>query len=162
MERESSKQCYFSFLWTNENFSLWNCLSRNSATISRFWFLTFAFGIEKFPGLSRNRHGWKAVLCFICLVCIQNQNINNFENDKMQKLTGLRARNGPVKFLGLSRNGWWWEGIEKKLRERLGTSLDLKPEVGKKGRNVPRTRFHDRMRELLTASKESLSRFLNL
>ena len=44
----------------------------------------FAFGIEKLPDLSRNRPRWKAVLCFICLVCIQNQSINNFENDKMQ------------------------------------------------------------------------------
>ena len=26
----------------------------------------------------------EAVLCFICRVCIQNQSINNFENDKMQ------------------------------------------------------------------------------
>ena len=46
--------------------------------------LKFAFGIEKLPGLSRNRPCWKAVLCFICQVCIQNQSINNFENDKMQ------------------------------------------------------------------------------
>ena len=30
MERESSKECSVSFLWTNESFSLWNCLSRNS------------------------------------------------------------------------------------------------------------------------------------
>ena len=30
MERESSKECPVSFLWTNESFSLWNCLSRNS------------------------------------------------------------------------------------------------------------------------------------
>ena len=30
MERESSKECSVSFLWTNESFSLWNCLWRNS------------------------------------------------------------------------------------------------------------------------------------
>ena len=30
MESESSKECSVSFLWTNESFSLWNCLSRNS------------------------------------------------------------------------------------------------------------------------------------
>ena len=46
--------------------------------------LKFAFGIEKLPGLLRNRPRWKAVLCFICRVCIQNQSINNFENDKLQ------------------------------------------------------------------------------
>ena len=48
---------------------------------------------------------------------------------------GLRARNGPVK--AFPRNGWWGERIEKKLCERLGTSLDLKPEVGKKRRKGP-------------------------
>ena len=35
MERESSKECSVSFWWTNESFSLWNCLSRNSAFFSR-------------------------------------------------------------------------------------------------------------------------------
>ena len=34
MERESSKECSVSFLWTNESFSLWNCLSRNSTLFS--------------------------------------------------------------------------------------------------------------------------------
>ena len=34
MERESSKECSVSFLWTNENFLLWNCLSRNSTLFS--------------------------------------------------------------------------------------------------------------------------------
>ena len=28
MERKSSKECPVSFLWTNESFSLWHCLSR--------------------------------------------------------------------------------------------------------------------------------------
>ena len=30
MERESSMECSVSFLWTNESFSLWNCLSKKS------------------------------------------------------------------------------------------------------------------------------------
>ena len=30
MERGRSKKCSVSFYWTNESFSLWNCLSRNS------------------------------------------------------------------------------------------------------------------------------------
>ena len=34
MERESSKECSVSFLWTNESFSLWNCLSRNPTLFS--------------------------------------------------------------------------------------------------------------------------------
>ena len=34
MERESSKECSVSFLWTNKSFSLWNCLSRNSTLFS--------------------------------------------------------------------------------------------------------------------------------
>ena len=34
MESESSKECSFSFLWTNESFSLWHCLSRNSTLFS--------------------------------------------------------------------------------------------------------------------------------
>ena len=34
MERKSSKDCPVSFLWTNESFSLWNCLSRNSPLFS--------------------------------------------------------------------------------------------------------------------------------
>ena len=34
MERESSKECSVSFLWTNESFSLWNCLSGNSNLFS--------------------------------------------------------------------------------------------------------------------------------
>ena len=34
MERESSKECSVSFLWTNESFSLCNCLSRNSTLSS--------------------------------------------------------------------------------------------------------------------------------
>ena len=34
MERESSKECSVSFLWTNESFSLWNCLSKNSTLFS--------------------------------------------------------------------------------------------------------------------------------
>ena len=34
MERESSKECSVSFLWTNESFSLWNCLSRSSTLFS--------------------------------------------------------------------------------------------------------------------------------
>ena len=34
MERESSKECSVSFLWTNESFSLWHCLSRNSTYFS--------------------------------------------------------------------------------------------------------------------------------
>ena len=29
MERESSIECSVSFLWANESFSLWNCLSKN-------------------------------------------------------------------------------------------------------------------------------------
>ena len=33
-ERESSKECWVSFLWTNESVSLWNCLSRNSTLFS--------------------------------------------------------------------------------------------------------------------------------
>ena len=32
MGRESSVECSVSFLWTNESFSLWNCLSKNSTT----------------------------------------------------------------------------------------------------------------------------------
>ena len=32
MDRESSMECSVSFLWTNESFSLWNCLSKNSTT----------------------------------------------------------------------------------------------------------------------------------
>ena len=34
MEWESSKECSVSFLWTNESFSLWNCLSKNSTSFS--------------------------------------------------------------------------------------------------------------------------------
>ena len=34
MERESSKECSVSFLWTNESFSLWNCRSMNSTLFS--------------------------------------------------------------------------------------------------------------------------------
>ena len=30
MERESSMECSVTFLWTNESFSRWNCLSNNS------------------------------------------------------------------------------------------------------------------------------------
>ena len=30
MERESSMECSVTFLWTNESFSRWNCLSKNS------------------------------------------------------------------------------------------------------------------------------------
>ena len=33
-ERESSKECSVSFLWTNESFSLSKCLSRNSTLFS--------------------------------------------------------------------------------------------------------------------------------
>ena len=32
MDRESSMECSVSFLWTDESFSLWNCLSKNSTT----------------------------------------------------------------------------------------------------------------------------------
>ena len=79
------------------------------------------------------------------------QNLRYF----LQKDRGLLERDCP-------RNGWWGERVEKKLCERLGTSLDLNPEVGKKRRKVPRSRFHDRLREIRTASREALSRFLNL
>ena len=34
MERKSSKRCSDSFLWTNESFSLWNYVSRNSTLFS--------------------------------------------------------------------------------------------------------------------------------
>ena len=34
MDWESSKECSVSFLWTNESFSLWNCLSKNSTSFS--------------------------------------------------------------------------------------------------------------------------------
>ena len=37
MEREGSKECSVSFLWTNESFSLWNCHSRNSTLFSSRW-----------------------------------------------------------------------------------------------------------------------------
>ena len=46
------------------------------------------------------------------------------------KIDWFASKEWPYK--GLPRNGWWGERIEKKLCERLGTSLDLKPEVGKK------------------------------
>ena len=49
------------------------------------------------------------------------QNLRYF----LQKDRGLWERDCP-------RNGWWGERVEKKLCERLGTSLDLNPEVGKK------------------------------
>ena len=35
MERESSKEWSVYFLWTDESFSLWNCLSRNSTLFSK-------------------------------------------------------------------------------------------------------------------------------
>ena len=34
MERKSSKRCSASFLWTNDSFSLWNYVSRNSTLFS--------------------------------------------------------------------------------------------------------------------------------
>ena len=34
VERKSSKECSDSFLWSNESFSLWNCVSRNSTLFS--------------------------------------------------------------------------------------------------------------------------------
>ena len=34
MERKSSKKCSDSFLWANESFSPWNCVSRNSTLFS--------------------------------------------------------------------------------------------------------------------------------
>ena len=46
------------------------------------------------------------------------------------KIDWFARKEWPYK--GLPRTGWWGERIEKKLCERLGTSLDLKPEVGKK------------------------------
>ena len=51
------------------------------------------------------------------------------------KIDWFASKEWPCK--GLLRNGWWGERIEKKLCERLGTSLDLKPEVGKKRRKGP-------------------------
>ena len=51
------------------------------------------------------------------------------------KIDWFASKEWPCK--GLPRNGWWGERIEKKLCERLGTSLDLKPEVGKKRRKGP-------------------------
>ena len=37
MERKSSKECSFSFLWTNESFFLWICISRNSTLFFTRW-----------------------------------------------------------------------------------------------------------------------------
>ena len=37
MERKSSKECSVSFLWTNESFFLWICISRNSTLFSTWW-----------------------------------------------------------------------------------------------------------------------------
>ena len=52
------------------------------------------------------------------------------------KIDWFLSKEWPSK--GLPRNGWWGERIEKKLCERrLGTSLYLKPEVGKKRRKGP-------------------------
>ena len=42
--------------------------------------------------------------------------------------------------------------------QRLGTSLDLKPEVDRKDARL-RLAIHDRMRDLRTASREVVSRF---
>ena len=76
------------------------------------------------------------------------------------KIDWFASKEWPCK--GLLRNGWWGERIEKKLCERLGTSLDLKPEVGKKRTQRSVNSIYDRMRELRTADREALSRFLNL
>ena len=35
--KRSSKECSVSFLWTNERFLPWNCLSRNSTLFSSQW-----------------------------------------------------------------------------------------------------------------------------
>ena len=51
------------------------------------------------------------------------------------KIDRFLSKEWPSK--GLPRNGWWGKRIEKKLCERLGTSLYLKPEVGKKRRKGP-------------------------
>ena len=50
VERESSKECSDSFLRTNESFSLWNCLSRNSTL-----FVFFTADQSAWPVLNQPR-----------------------------------------------------------------------------------------------------------